>query len=85
MTEAKTRNCELLKAEIEEINEEITRMYNLIDRSADLLKALSDELNIIEKGQSELNELQAKINEDFESKLYVLEKICTRKKTNAGG
>lgn len=78
MIEAKT--CELLKAEIEEINEEITRMYNLIDRSADLLKALSDELNVIEKGQGELNGLQAKINEDFESRLYVLEK-----KTNAGG
>ena len=65
---------------IEEINEEITRMYNLIDKAADLLKALSDELNVIEKGQGELNELQAKINEDFESRLYALEK-----KTNAGG
>ena len=64
---------------IEEINEEITRMYNLIDKSAELLKALSDELNVIEKGQGELNELQAKINEDFESRLYALEK-----KTNAG-
>ena len=65
---------------IEEINEEITRMYNLIDKSAELLKALSDELNVIEKGQGELNELQAKINEDFESRLYALEK-----KMNAGG
>ena len=64
---------------IEEINEEITRMYNLIDKSAELLKALSDELNVIEKGQGELNELQAKINEDFESRLYALEK-----KTNGG-
>ena len=74
MIEAKTCDYELLKAEIEEINEETTRIYNLIDRSAELLKALSDELNVIEKGQSELNELQAKINEDFESRLYALEK-----------
>ena len=79
MIETKTCDCELLKAEIEEIIEEITRIYNLIDRSAELLKALSDELNVIEKGQGELNELQAKINEDFESRLYTLEK-----KTNAG-
>ena len=79
MIETKTCDCELLKAEVEEINEETTRMYNLIDKAADLLKALSDELNVIEKGQGELNELQAKINEDFESRLYALEK-----KTNAG-
>ena len=74
MIETKTCDCELLKAEIEEINEETTRIYNLIDKAADLLKALSDELNVIEKGQGELNELQAKINEDFESRLYTLEK-----------
>lgn len=74
MIEAKTCEYELLKAEIEEINEETTRIYNLIDRSVELLKAFSDELNVIEKGQSEFNKLQAKINEDFESRLYALEK-----------
>ena len=51
MIETKTCDCELLKEEIEEIIEEITRIYNLIDRSAELLKALSDELNVIESGR----------------------------------